>query len=93
MTSTALKALTATTGNRTDCWNTPVEFVGDVIKFFDGEIDTDPCCNDVNNPNVPAKVLYTEETNGLAHPWCGKVFMNHPYSDSKTWVPICCTPV
>ena len=60
MTSTALKALTATTGNRTDCWNTPVEFVGDVVKFFDGEIDTDPCCNDINNPNVPAKVLYTE---------------------------------
>jgi hypothetical protein len=25
--STALKALTATTGNRTDCWNTPPEFV------------------------------------------------------------------
>ena len=87
MTSTALKALTATTGNRKDTWNTPVEFVGDVVKFFDGEIDTDPCCNDVNNPNVPAKVFYTEETNGLAHPWNGKVFMNHPYSDSKTWVP------
>ena len=87
MTSTALKALTATTGNRTDCWNTPVEFVGDVVKFFDGEIDTDPCCNDINNPNVPAKVLYTEETNGLAHPWMGKVFMNHPYSNSKEWVP------
>ena len=87
MTTTALQALTASTGNRTDCWNTPVEFVGDVVKFFDGQIDTDPCCNDINNPNVPAKTLYTEETNGLAHPWMGKVFMNHPYSDSKTWVP------
>ena len=87
MTSNALQDLTATTGNRKDTWNTPVEFVGDVVKFFGGQIDTDPCCNDVNNPNVPAKVLYTEETNGLAHPWCGKVFMNHPYSDSKTWVP------
>ena len=49
MTSSALKALTATTGNRTDCWNTPVEFVGDVVNFFDGQIDTDPCCNDVKN--------------------------------------------
>ena len=87
MSVTALQALTANTGNRKDTWNTPVEFVGDVVKFFDGEIDTDPCCNDINNPNVPAKVLYTEETNGLAHPWMGKVFMNHPYSDSKTWVP------
>ena len=34
MTSTALQALTASTGNRKDTWNTPVEFVGDVIKFL-----------------------------------------------------------
>lgn len=87
MTSTALKALTATTGNRKDTWNTPKEFVGDVVKFFDGVIDTDPCSNDAENPNVPATVCYTEKTNGLAHSWHGKVFMNHPYSNSKEWVP------
>ena len=87
MTSTALAALTATTGNRTDCWNTPRDFVADVIQFFDGKIDTDPCCNDKDNPNVPATVLFTESDNGLAQDWHGKVFMNHPYSDSKTWVP------
>ena len=86
MTSTALKALTATTGTRKDTWNTPTDFVGDVLKFF-GTVDLDPCCNDVNNPNVPALNYFTEETNGLAHDWYGKVFMNHPYSDSKTWVP------
>ena len=86
MTSTALQALTASTGNPTDKWNTPIEFVGDVVKFF-GTIDLDPCCNDVDNPNVPALNYYTEETNGLAHDWHGKVFMNHPYSDSKIWVP------
>ena len=86
MASIALKALTATTGNRTDKWNTPPDFVGDVVKFF-GTIDLDPCCNDVNNPSVPANNYYTEETNGLAHNWYGKVFMNHPYSNSKEWVP------
>ena len=87
MISSALAALTATTGNRTDCWNTPPDFVGDVIKFF-GTIDLDPCSNDENNPNVPATKVYTEETNGLAHKWiANRVFMNHPYSDSKTWVP------
>ena len=87
MISSALAALTATTGNRTDCWNTPPDFVGDVIKFF-GKIDLDPCSNDENNPNVPATKVYTEETNGLAHKWIAdRVFMNHPYSDSKTWVP------
>ena len=41
----------------------------------------------MDNPNVPALNYYTEDTNGLAHDWYGKVFMNHPYSDSKTWVP------
>ena len=87
MTSTALKALTATTGNKTDCWNTPPEFVGDVLKYF-GTLDLDPCCNDEDNPNVPARKVYTEKTNGLAHEWIAdSVFMNHPYSNSKEWVP------
>ena len=37
---------------------------------------------------MPATKVYTEETNGLAHKWIAdRVFMNHPYSDSKTWVP------
>ena len=69
MTSTALKALTATTGTRTDCWNTPPEFVGDVLDFFDNELDLDPCCNDIENPNVPAKKLFDEKMNGLAQDW------------------------
>ena len=86
MTSTALKALTATTGNRTDKWNTPKDFVADVVKFF-GTIDLDPCSNSEGEPNVPALNYYTEKTNGLAHDWYGKVFMNHPYSNSKEWVP------
>ena len=87
MPSTALKALTATTGTRTDCWNTPPEFVGDVLKYF-GTLDLDPCCNDEDNPNVPARKVYTEKTNGLAHEWIAdSVFMNHPYSNSKEWVP------
>lgn len=88
MTSNALRALTANTGTRTDCWNTPREIVNDIIEFFEGEIELDPCSNDENNPNVPALRVYTEETNGLEHPWIAKsVFMNHPYSESKLWVP------
>ena len=88
MTSTALKALTATTGTRTDCWNTPPEFVGDVLEFFDNKLDLDPCCNDIENSNVTAKKYFTEETNGLAHQWVAdSVFMNHTYSNSKEWIP------
>ena len=87
MTSTALKALTATTGTRTDCWNTPTSFVADVVKYF-GELDLDPCCNDIENPNVTAKKYFTEKDNGLAHSWVAdSVFMNHPYSNSKEWIP------
>ena len=87
MTSKALEALTSTTGNKTACWNTPPEFVGDVLKYF-GTLDLDPCSNDEDNPNVPAKKVYTEITNGLAHRWtANSVFMNHPYSQSDKWIP------
>ena len=88
MPSLSLKALTATTGNRHDCWNTPIEIVNDVLEFFSHQLELDPCSNSEENPNVPAKTVYTEETDGLAHDWIAEsVFMNHPYSASKLWVP------
>ena len=55
MTSTALKALTATTGTRTDCWNTPPEFVGDVLEFFDNKLDLDPVVMTSRIPMYPLK--------------------------------------
>lgn len=92
MPSTSLQALTATTGNRTDCWNTPPELVADVLKFFGGKVDLDPCSNDEEHPNVPANRVYTEKTNGLSHDWVSQsVFMNHPYSNSKEWIPYAVT--
>lgn len=88
MTSNSLKALTATTGTRHDCWNTPKEIVNDVLDFFDNNLDLDPCSNSLDNPNIPAKTLFTEDLDGLSHPWnVESVFMNHPYSESKLWVP------
>ena len=83
--TTSLKVLTANTGNRKDTWNTPKYFVNDLLKFFD-VIDLDPCSDDINNPNIPALNHFTKEINGLSHDWNGKVFMNHPYSESKLWV-------
>ena len=85
---TALQALTASTGNRTDCWNTPQEVVSDVLNFFDNNIDLDPCSNSRSSPNIPANNLFIEEDSGLSYPWNYKtVFMNHPYSQSKLWIP------
>lgn len=88
MKSPTLQALTATTGTRHDCWNTPKEIVNDVLLFFDNNLDLDPCSDSKENPNVPANTIYTEETDGLSHPWIARsVFMNHPYSESKKWIP------
>ena len=84
----ALNALTATTGNRTDCWNTPPDVVSDVLRFFNGRIGLDPCSNSKVNPNVPADIIYTEEDDGLSKEWdAPTVFMNHPYSESRLWIP------
>ena len=83
-----LDALTANTGNRTDCWNTPKHIVQDVLTFFDGSIGLDPCSNSHASPNVPANQLYTRDEDGLSKEWNEPtVYMNHPYSESKLWVP------
>lgn len=88
MTSAALAALTASTGNRTDIWTTPAEIVDKVVKFFEGPVELDPCSNDRDNPNIPCLRCFTEEDDGLAHQWnANSVFANHPYSDSKHWIP------
>lgn len=44
-----------------------------------GGIDLDPCSNSHENPAVPAKILYTEEEDGLRQHWSGKVYMNPPW--------------
>ena len=88
MPSASLAALTASTGNRTDCWNTPQEIVDKVVEYFHGPVELDPCSNSRDHPNVPCLRCFTEEEDGLSFQWnANSVFMNHPYSDSKTWIP------
>ena len=88
MPAASLAALTASTGNRTDCWNTPQEIVDKVVEYFCGPVELDPCSNSADNPNVPCLRCFTEELDGLSYQWnANSVFMNHPYSDSKTWIP------
>ena len=88
MPSDALAALTANTGNRTDLWNTPQEIVERVTRYFNGPVDLDPCSDNRDDPNIPCINCFTEEDDGLSRAWIAKsVFMNHPYSDSKRWIP------
>ena len=83
----SLQALTSQTGNKTDCWNTPAEVVKDVLTFFNGYVALDPCSNK-GEPNIPSLIGYDEDDDGLSKQWnYNTVFMNHPYSQSKLWIP------
>lgn len=50
----------------------------DAVLACMGEIDLDPCGN-VGEPNVPAHIHFTQEDDGLAQAWHGRVFINPPY--------------
>jgi hypothetical protein len=61
-------------------WYTPQHIIDLTLDLFDG-IDLDPCSNSHKVPNVPARIHYTKEDNGLVQTWHGKVYMNPPYGD------------
>jgi hypothetical protein len=61
---------------------TPLSFLLRVYEFYGGNIDLDPCCNDLSRPNVLAHLHYDQALDGLALPWIGKVFVNPPYGRS-----------
>lgn len=68
-------------------WYTPRHIVDLTLELFGGVIDTDPCSNSKDDPNVPATLLYTKEDDGLAQTWHGAVYMNPPYGkDIPCWV-------
>lgn len=62
-----------------DEWGTPA-YVLDLTRQVLGGIDTDPASNAAAQQVVRAERYYTRETNGLAHPWLGRVWLNPPYS-------------
>jgi hypothetical protein len=64
----------------TDSWFTPPEILREL-----GSFDLDPCT--IANPpwRIAAK-QYTEADDGLKKPWAGRVWLNPPYSQLKSWM-------
>lgn len=49
------------------------------------EFDIDVACPPDGPPHTPATRWFTQETNGLAQPWEGRVWMNPPFSSTNDW--------
>ncbi len=65
---------------------TPADIIVAVIECF-GTIDLDPCSNSKTEPNIPATLHYTQEDDGLAQVWKGRVYLNPPYGrEIGKWV-------
>jgi phage N-6-adenine-methyltransferase len=68
-----------------DTWNTPASLL-ELVRHVMGGIDVDPASNLEAQTLVQAGTFYTLETDGLAHEWPGRAFVNPPYSDVAPFV-------
>jgi phage N-6-adenine-methyltransferase len=60
-------------------WHTPPDWLDDVRAVL-GKIDLDPASSDAAQESVRATRYFTQEDDGLAHEWHGRVFLNPPYA-------------
>lgn len=61
-------------------WYTPGHLLNALGKF-----DLDPCSPAVR-PFDTAKKHYTKADDGLCKPWSGRVWLNPPYAQIRTWM-------
>lgn len=75
-----------TEGKKTDerdTWQTPKEIADICREALGGTIDLDPASCAEANERIGATYFHTEKSNGLAHDWNGKVFLNPPYGGDQ----------
>lgn len=65
--------------NLKDVWQTPDE----IIEMLQ-PIDVDPCAG--RDTTIGQDANYTDLDNGLTKKWHGRVFVNPPFSDKKSWL-------
>ncbi|WP_373534732.1 hypothetical protein [Microcoleus sp.] len=65
--------------SKTDEHNTP-EFITDAARAVMGGIDLDPMSNAITNRTIRAHQIYTKSDDGLPKPWCGRIWLNPPFS-------------
>jgi len=64
-------------------WNTPPKYVQIINKFFNNNIELDPCSNEYSFINAKTKFIFPEK-NGLNEIWNYKtIFVNPPYGRNK----------
>jgi ParB family chromosome partitioning protein len=69
---------------------TPSDLI-EAARAVMGGIDLDPASSAVANKRVKAKRYFTEDDNGLAQTWTGRVWMNHPWGAKENKCGKTCT--
>jgi DNA N-6-adenine-methyltransferase (Dam) len=60
-------------------WWTPPRYI-EAARSVLGGIDLDPASCEMANQTVQATRFYDKDSDGLAQPWYGRVYLNPPYS-------------